>query len=108
MSYLLVVRILDHLLVFFRRLERITGWAITKVVPRHKDGLWIRVSLFLQLGNLVLGEEFHSTQMEEVASLRFKFRRFAKRYKPTDTAHRHRLADRQRKTVRVPAHTRRI
>lgn len=37
-----------------------------------------------------------------------RFRRYAKRYKPTDTAHRHRLADRQRKTVHVPAHTRRI
>lgn len=37
-----------------------------------------------------------------------RFRRFPKRYKPSDAAHRHRLGDRQRKTVRVPAHTRRI
>lgn len=37
-----------------------------------------------------------------------RFRRFVKRYKASDTAHRHRLADRQRKTVHVPAHTRRI
>lgn len=37
-----------------------------------------------------------------------RFRRFPKRYKPNDTSHRHRIKDRQRKTVRVPAHTRRI
>lgn len=37
-----------------------------------------------------------------------RFRRYRKRYRPTDTSHRHRLADRQRHTVRVPAHTRRI
>lgn len=36
------------------------------------------------------------------------FRRFRKRYKVTDYAHRHRLKDRQRHTVHVPAHTRRI
>lgn len=34
-------------------------------------------------------------------------RRFIKRYKPTDVAHRHRLHDRQRKSVRVVAYTRR-
>ena len=37
-----------------------------------------------------------------------RFRRFPKRYKPTDTAHRHRLKDRQRHTVTVQTHTRRI
>jgi len=36
------------------------------------------------------------------------FRRYRKKYKTTDTAHRHRLKDPQRKTVHVPAHTRRI
>lgn len=36
-----------------------------------------------------------------------RFRRLRKRYKTTDTSHRHRLGDRQRKTIHVPAHTRR-
>jgi len=35
------------------------------------------------------------------------FRRFRKRYKLSDVAHRHRLKDRQRHTVTVEAHTRR-
>lgn len=34
-------------------------------------------------------------------------RAFIKRYKPTDVAHRHRLRDRQRKSVRVTSYTRR-
>lgn len=36
------------------------------------------------------------------------FRRLRKRYKPTDTSHRHRLKDAQRKTITVTSHTRRI
>lgn len=35
-------------------------------------------------------------------------RRWRKRYKPSDVAHRHRLADRQPKTVEVTTHRRRI
>lgn len=34
-------------------------------------------------------------------------RRWRKRYKPNDTAHRHRLSDRQPKSVRVISYTRR-
>lgn len=34
-------------------------------------------------------------------------RRFVKRYKPTDTAKRHRLSDRQPKTQQVVSYTRR-
>ena len=34
-------------------------------------------------------------------------RRFRKRYKPTDVSHRHRLADRQRKSVHVVSYARR-
>lgn len=37
-----------------------------------------------------------------------RFRRYAKRYKPQDTSHRHRLPDRQQKTVQVNAYSRRI
>ena len=37
-----------------------------------------------------------------------RFRRYRKRYEPSDVAHRHRLRDPQRHTVHVPAHTRRI
>lgn len=35
-------------------------------------------------------------------------RRWRKRYKPTDVAHRHRIADRQPKTISVTTHRRRI
>lgn len=45
--------------------------------------------------------------MNEIQRLR-RFRRFRKRYKSSDTSHRHRLKDRQRKTVTVESHTRRI
>ena len=45
--------------------------------------------------------------ISEIQRLR-QFRRFRKRYKPSDTSHRHRLKDRQRKTVTVESHTRRI
>ena len=34
-------------------------------------------------------------------------RRWRKRYKPTDVSHRHRLSDRQPKSVRVLSYTRR-
>jgi len=34
-------------------------------------------------------------------------RRWRKRYKPTDVTHRHRLSDRQPKSVRVVSYTRR-
>ena len=47
------------------------------------------------------------TTVNEIQRLR-RFRRFRKRYKPSDTAHRHRLKDRQRKTITVESHTRRI
>lgn len=46
-------------------------------------------------------------QINEIQRVR-RFRRYRKRYRPTDTAHRHRLRDPQRHTVHVPAHTRRI
>ena len=36
------------------------------------------------------------------------FRRYPKRYKPGDRAHRHRLKDPQRKTQHVTSYTRRI
>ncbi len=36
-----------------------------------------------------------------------RIRRWIKRYKSTDTSHRHRIADRQPKSVRVVSYTRR-
>lgn len=45
--------------------------------------------------------------MNEIQRLR-QFRRFRKRYKASDVSHRHRLKDRQRHTITVESHTRRI
>jgi len=47
------------------------------------------------------------TTINEIHRVR-RFRRYRKRYKSNDVAHRHRIKDPQRKTVHVPAHTRRI
>lgn len=36
-----------------------------------------------------------------------RLRRYRKNYKPSDSSHRHRLPDPQRKTIQVTSHTRR-
>lgn len=60
MTILLVVMVLDDLLILLGRLERITSWCVTKVVPRDENRLWIRVASLLQLSDLVLGEELNA------------------------------------------------
>lgn len=64
-----VVLSADDLLIVRSFLERFAQWAITKVIPRHENLGWIRVTSLLELGNLVLGQELDTQNREDVTDI---------------------------------------
>ena len=55
-----VVDVLQDLLILFRGLEGLASRGVVDIVPRQEELGWIRVTLFLENANLVLGTE-HET-----------------------------------------------
>lgn len=53
------------------------------------------------------GQQARTGQPLRERELQARRRRWRKHYRPTDTAHRHRLPDRQRKTEQVTTYVRR-
>jgi hypothetical protein len=69
MTTLRVILGADDLLVVGSFLERFAQWAITKVIPRHENLGWIRVTSLLELGNLILGEKLDTQDREDVTDI---------------------------------------
>ena len=62
MTTLRVILGADDLLIVGSFLERLAQWAIAKIIPRHENLGWISVTSLLELGNLVLGQEFDTQE----------------------------------------------